>query len=144
MNLKVKEFLSDLIRLIIAFVFILSSIEKLKNPFAFALAIDAYGIFPDFLINFFTLIIPWLELFIGFGLIFKFKLKANLVLYFLMILGFTFLVLFAIIKGLNIECGCYGESSSKIGFTKLLENILLMTGCLFVYFSQTNKTKTEN
>lgn len=134
MNLKLKSILLDLIRLALAFIFIISSIEKMKNPYAFALSVDAYQIFPNWIINLSVLLIPWFELFIAFGLIFRYKLKANLILYILLMLLFTLLVVVAIIKGLDIECGCYGESSSKVGLTKLLENILIMIGCFILYF----------
>ncbi len=70
MNSKFKIILYDLIRYALAFLFILASIEKLKNPYAFALSIDAYQIFPDWITNISTFFIPWLELFIGFGLLF--------------------------------------------------------------------------
>ncbi len=131
--MNIKLILLDIIRLILAFIFILSSIEKLKDPYAFALSVDAYQIFPDWIINLSALLIPWFELFIGFGLIFKYKLKANLIFYIFLMFSFTILVIIAMIKGLDIECGCYGESSSKVGVTKLLENILIMIGGLVVY-----------
>lgn len=126
MNSKFKIILYDLIRYALAFLFILASIEKLKNPYAFALSIDAYQIFPDWITNISTFFIPWLELFIGFGLLFKFKLQANLYLYFVLMISFTILVLIAIIKGLDIECGCFGESSSKVGLIKLIENTFII------------------
>lgn len=128
MKLKIRTYSLELIRLILAFLFILAAIEKLKNPFAFALTIDAYQIFPSFFINIATTLIPWFELFIGFGLLFNFKIKANLYLYFVLMIAFTILVVVAITKGLDIECGCFGESSSKVGFSKILENLLIILG----------------
>lgn len=133
MKLNIKIILFDIIRLILAFIFVLSSIEKLKDPYAFALSVDAYQVFPDWIVNLSTLLIPWLELFIAFGLIFKFKLRANLILFGSLMIMFTLLVVIAMIKGLDIECGCYGESSSKVGLTKLVENILIIIGCSILY-----------
>lgn len=135
MNLKIKKLLLDTIRLTLAFIFILASIEKLKNPYAFALSIDAYEVFPDLIINISTLLIPWFEMFIAFGLIFKFKLKANLILYNFLMFSFTILVIIAMMKGLDIECGCYGESSSKVGLTKLIENIFIILACSIIYLN---------
>ncbi len=128
MKLKIKTYSLELIRLILAFLFILAAIEKLKNPFAFALTIDAYQIFSSFFINIATTLIPWFELFIGFGLFFNFKVKANLYLYFVLMVAFTILVVVAIIKGLDIECGCFGENSSKVGLSKIFENLFIILG----------------
>lgn len=132
MKTKIKTYFLELIRFVLAFLFILAAIEKLTNPFAFALSIDAYQIFPEWVTNISTFFIPWLELFIGFGLLFKFKLKANLYLYLFLMIAFTLLVLVALLKGLDIECGCYGESSTKIGLVKLFENILIVVFVLLL------------
>ncbi|MCX8057658.1 MAG: hypothetical protein N3F03_08630 [Ignavibacteria bacterium] len=126
MKLKLKTYSLEFIRLVLAFLFILASIEKLKNPFAFALSIDAYRIFPEFFVNMSVLIIPWLELFVGFGLLFNYKLRLNLFVYLFLMVTFTLLVVFAVIKGLDIECGCFGESSSKVGLKKIFENLLII------------------
>lgn len=133
MKTKLRVLILDLVRYALAFLFVLAAIEKIKDLYAFALVIDSYKIFPPIIVNVSTILIPWLELFIGFGLIFRFKLKANLLLYLLLMFTFTTLVSLALIKGLDIECGCYGENSSKIGLTKLFENILIIIGCLTVY-----------
>ena len=143
MKLNMKIILFEIIRLILAFIFVLSSIEKLKDPYAFALFVDAYQVFPDWIVNLSTLLIPWLELFIAFGLIFKFKLRANLILFGSLMIMFTLLVVIAMIKGLDIECGCYGESSSKVGLVKLVENFIIILSCLILYYHihvQNNKS----
>lgn len=136
MKSKIQKYFLEIIRFVLAFLFILAAVEKLKNPYAFALSIDAYQIFPEWITNISTFLIPWLEIFIGFGLLFKFKLKANLYLYLFLMVVFTLLVLIAMIKGLDIECGCYGESSTKIGLVKLFENILIIVFVLLIIKKQ--------
>lgn len=126
MKIEVKNILFEIIRIILAFLFILSALQKLRSLENFALSVDAYQIFAATLVNLITLIIPWLELFVGFGLLFRYKLKANLILYLIMMISFTILVFIAMVKGLDIECGCFGESSAKVGFIKLVENFIII------------------
>ncbi len=126
MKIEVKKFLFEIIRIFLAFLFILSSLEKFRSLENFALSVDAYQIFPSILVNLITLIIPWLELFVAFGLLFKYKLKANLILYLTLMISFTILVFIAMIKGLDIECGCFGESSTKVGTIKVVENFIII------------------
>ncbi len=126
MKSKIITSLLDVIRLILAFIFIFAGIEKIKSPHNFAISIDAYQIFSDWIINFIVILIPWLELFVGFGIIFGYKLKANLYLYIFMMISFTVLILIAMVKGLDIECGCFGEHSTKVGFQKLMENLFII------------------
>lgn len=126
MKIELKKYSLEILRLILAFIFILSALEKFKSLESFALNVDAYQIFPAIVVNLIVVIIPWLELFVGFGLLFKFKLRANLLLYLILMISFTILVMIAMIKGLDIECGCFGESSTKVGLTKIIENMMII------------------
>ena len=126
MKIEIKKYSLELIRLILAFLFILSALQKFKSLETFALNVDAYQIFPAFLVNLITIIIPWLELFIGTGLLFKYKLQSNLIFYLFMMISFTILVFIAMIKGLDIDCGCFGESSTKVGLAKIMENLVII------------------
>jgi putative oxidoreductase len=132
MKIEIKKYSLELIRLILAFLFILSALQKFKSLESFALNVDAYQIFSATLVNLITMIIPWFELFIGFGLLFKFKLRANLLLYLTLMISFTILVVIAMIKGLDIECGCFGESSTKVGLQKVAENMIIVLGNLIL------------
>jgi putative oxidoreductase len=132
MKIEIKKYSLELIRLILAFLFILSALQKFKSLETFALSVDAYQIFPAFLVNLITIIIPWLELFIGTGLLFKYKLQSNLIFYLFMMISFTILVFIAMIKGLDIDCGCFGESSTKVGVQKVAENMIIVLGNLIL------------
>ena len=126
MKIELKKYSLEILRLVLAFIFILSALEKFKSLESFALNVDAYQIFPAIVVNLIVVIIPWLELFVGFGLLFKFKLRANLLLYLILMICFTILVVIAMIKGLDIECGCFGESSTKVGLVKIIENMMII------------------
>jgi len=126
MKIELKKYSLEILRLILSFIFILSALEKFKSLESFALNVDAYQIFPAIVVNLIVVIIPWLELFVGFGLLFKFKLRANLLLYLILMICFTILVVIAMIKGLDIECGCFGESSTKVGLVKIIENMMII------------------
>lgn len=137
---KFRTLLLTLLRLILALIFLIAAIEKLKSPEDFALSIDAYGVFPDGIINFLTIFIPWLELFISFGLIFQFKLRANLYLYLFLMSAFTLIVAYAMIIGLDIECGCFGENSEKVGWKKILENALIIFGVIILLMNEKSES----
>jgi len=126
MNEKLKSLLIKMFRYILAFIFLVSALEKFKSLENFALSIDAYRIFGEGLINFLTITVPSIELFIAFAIIFDYRLTSTLFLYLIMMLSFTALVIFAMIKGLDISCGCFGESSTKVGIKKLIENLLII------------------
>ncbi|MFA3781930.1 MauE/DoxX family redox-associated membrane protein [Melioribacteraceae bacterium 4301-Me] len=125
-----------IIRIFLSFLFIFSGIEKIKDPNAFAAAITNYHILPNFLINFFAISLPWIETFTGILLLFKFFEKENLCIIFSMLSVFTIAVVVALIRGINIDCGCFGTlNSEKVGVQKIVENILILviTAVLFIY-----------
>ena len=56
-------------RLVLGFIFIYASIDKIIDPASFSDSIDNYHVIPSELSNLAALIIPWIELFIGLSFI---------------------------------------------------------------------------
>ena len=118
-----------IVRLYVALVFILSGLEKINDLAAFSDAIENYKLLPLELINIFAIIIPWVEVVAGTFLLFGIFIKENSVIIFSLLAFFTLAVLLAVIKGLNIDCGCQGTSQGQqVGVLKLVENIALLFG----------------
>ncbi|MDD5231558.1 MAG: hypothetical protein PHC43_09535, partial [Candidatus Marinimicrobia bacterium] len=51
-------------------------------------------------------------------------------------IGFIMLIISAIARGLNIECGCFtlSESGSLVSWKRVIEDILILAGGLFIFF----------
>lgn len=121
-------------RYVLGFIFIYASIEKIYDPQEFATAIARYDLIPNYLINFLSVLIPWIELVCGFGLIFGYYLKENAIIYLVLMTVFTLLVLISMIRGLDISCGCFGsEEATKVGMLKLTENIGILLIAIYVF-----------
>ena len=69
--------------------------------------------------------LPATELLLGLMLILGLWPVAGLLLNAGLMTGFLILVSQAWIRGLDIECGCYGSEGSTIGLFKVLQNIVL-------------------
>ncbi len=133
---KNKYFLL-LSRIIIALVFIFAGIEKISNPESFAVSIENYRLFPIFSINIFALIVPWIEVFAGVLLLFNSYVKESSFLINSLLVFFIAIIIVAIIRGLDIECGCFGTmDAQKAGFSKIAENITLLILGINVYIQQ--------
>lgn len=98
-------------RLILGGVFIYSAVVKISNPTQFALAVAGYRFLPDQLVGLFSLTLPMVELVSGIGLVFsKWSRESAAVICGLLgmfLIGLTQ----AMIRGLNISCGCFGSDS---------------------------------
>lgn len=125
-----------IIRVVLAFVFIYAGVEKIADPESFSKAIYNYKLFPEFTINFFAITIPWLEIICGVLLLFGIEIKANASIFSFLLLFFIVIILISLMRGLNIDCGCFG-SSSPVAWNKIFENFfLLIGGILLILFSR--------
>jgi uncharacterized membrane protein YphA (DoxX/SURF4 family) len=86
------------------------------------------------MINIVALTMPWIEIVCGIFLIVGFRLKANAFIAGGMLVVFNVAVLYAMSLGLNIDCGCFSERATMVGWTKLGENMLTIILALYVYF----------
>ena len=88
-------------------VFIYASYSKILDPVSFSTDIHNYGVTPFYIENLISLILPWVELFIGLGLISGLKYEASLDLSIYIMILFIFLITQAYLRGKSIDCGCF-------------------------------------
>ena len=122
-----------LIRCIIGIVFLWACYSKILDPGNFSREIANYHAVPFGLENTIAIILPWVELFIGIGLIAGIYINANAFLSGFLLILFNLLVFQAMIRGFNIECGCGLKEGQMVGYGKLFENFLLLIGSIFVF-----------
>lgn len=149
--MKVNKFLNNdyfllVLRIILGAVFLFASIEKIADPEKFAFSILNYRLIPEFLINLFAITLPWIELIAGLFLVFGIKTyESNFILLSLIII-FTIAIFIALVRGLDIECGCFGTlMAEQIGMQKILENVFLILISVIIGMSKESKysLKTE-
>jgi hypothetical protein len=123
-------------RLILGGVFVWASIYKILHPAAFAGVIANYQLLPDVLVNGYAVTLPWLELLLGFFLIFGLWLPGAVVLSNLLLVVFSGALVFNVARGLDIDCGCF--TSDTIGNPKttwyLVRNAALITVAAYLLF----------
>jgi len=126
-NLSKNKYLLFLFRVIVGFVFLYAGILKISDPSGFSDAINNYDLLPLIFVNFFAIILPWIELVAGLFLLFGISVKENSFIISVLLIVFILAIVISIGRGLNIECGCFGTSSgTKVGIIKLVENIVLL------------------
>ncbi len=137
-NLLENPYLVLLVRVFIGLLFIMSSLEKIVDPAAFAQSIANYKMLPGWLGIFGATVLPWLELLCGFSVLFGALTRGSSLLLSAMLVVFTAAVLVALARGLDIACGCFTQdpTSSRIGWLKVLQNATLIVLTLYLYFSK--------
>jgi len=122
-------------RVLLGIVFLIASYGKILEPEQFSREISNYHFIPFGLENFVAIVLPWIELCIGFGLIFGVMINGSALISGTLLIMFNLLVIQAMIRGFNIECGCGLKEGEMIGWQKLAENFTLLL-ISFIVFKQ--------
>jgi len=146
MNILTNKYLLWFTRLFLGFIFIYAGMQKISEPAAFADSIANYKLIPEFLINFFAVIIPWIEVSAALLLIFGVSLKESAAIINILLVIFILMILISVFRGLDINCGCFGTTNGqKVGLLKILENLgLLAIGFYIFFFSNRKITFSES
>jgi uncharacterized membrane protein YphA (DoxX/SURF4 family) len=131
-----SPWISLIARLVVGGVYVYASVDKIIHPDEFAKIVHNYHILPDFLVNFFALVLPWLELICGIVLIVGTRvlgastILAGLTAVFIVAVGIN------VARGVNIACGCFSTSSQArtLGITLLIQDVVLLFLALHVFW----------
>jgi len=115
-------------------VFLYAAIGKIDNPETFAKEISNYRLIPDVISRASAIILPWIELAIGFLLVFGIRTRTVSFISFVLLFLFTFMVGSAWARGLNIDCGCFSHRVEYVGIKKIIENLLLMAMSISIFY----------
>ncbi|MEW6007671.1 MAG: MauE/DoxX family redox-associated membrane protein [bacterium] len=118
------RWVSFFIRFLIGGLFIYSSIPKIIDPIGFAMSIENYRILPVFLIKPSAFFLSFSLLLIGIALIAGFWTRIAIVLAQVFLLVFIIALFSTIIRGIDIECGCFKGAKLKAKAIFVLDIIL--------------------
>ncbi len=97
------------LRLGLGAVFLYAACSKLRQPWLlFAMAIDAYGVLPQWAVLAVARTLPWLELLIGVLLMAGLWRRVSATISSVLLLVFFAFMLRSYFKGMEIDCGCFG------------------------------------
>ena len=111
-------------RLVLGIIFIGASFDKIIDPRSFSSLIDNYHITPVVLNNLAALFIPWLELVVGICLIRGVYINGASFIVSSLLVFFIFILVQALVRGINLDCGCFSLSSSNLDESELKLNML--------------------
>ena len=137
-KIRQSEYLSLFCRLVIGLIFIYSGLTKVLFPGEFAFAIQNYQILPDSLTNLAALLTPWLEIYCGLFLIAGIYQRASAILISGMLFVFIIALFSAMIRGLDINCGCFGRET-QIDWRRIVEDIVLLLLSAYLVFQPSRR-----
>lgn len=102
-------------RLVLGLLFMYTAIGKIADPKEFASDVAHYRVLPYWSLHIFAFVLPWLEFITGLCLVSGIWTRAASLLMSGMLLVFIIALLQAMVRGLNIGCGCFSGASHGLG-----------------------------
>lgn len=127
-----RPWIEWLLRLAVGGSFVFAGALKIADPAEFAVAVGNYRVAPHELINTVAILLPWIEVVAGLFVLSGVWLRAAAFVIACLTLGFALLIVSALVRGLNIECGCFGTVGGRnIGLVNLaIDTTLLLLAVL--------------
>lgn len=134
-------------RLVLGTIFVYAAIGKIVDPRAFAEVVYKYQILPDFFINLSAIILPWMEVGIGLSLILGICLPGAVVLSNLLLMCFLGSIVFNMMRGLDVHCGCFslsveGTAHAPMAWYVTRDSLLLLPALYLFYGTFRGKRQT--
>ncbi|SDI16472.1 BT_3928 family protein [Chryseobacterium jejuense] len=132
--------IKGLLRFIIAVIFILSGFVKAVDLVGFSFKMEEYFSPAVFNIPFFekfallfSIIVVVLELFLGFMLLLKMKLKFTLSALIALCVFFGFLTFYSAYFNVVTDCGCFGDAIKFTPWQSFFKDVALLVGLIILF-----------
>jgi len=135
--------LASILRIALGVIFVYAAWIKLREPWAmFAIAIDSYQILPAWAVELVARALPWFELLLGGLLIAGVWRRVSGAAASLLLAVFFSLMVRAMAKGMQIDCGCFGPGE-RLSWMTLLRDGALLASSLFVTLGSRRPLQAE-
>jgi len=133
------------LRLLLAYVFLAAGIPKFLDPTTFAEQTANYSLMASFA-PLIAVALPPIEIAAGVALLVAPRTwrQAATLITFCMMCVFTYAVYQAWARGIDIECGCFGKGSERVGLRKLAENVSLTIATISLFAVEFRRRLSES
>jgi protein-disulfide isomerase len=130
-----RSWLAAVFRLVLGGLWLWAGIEKLQDPRAFAQAVRAYDVLPEWLVKAVGYGLPVLEVCLGVLLVLGVLTRIAAVVSGLLFVVFLVGIIQVAIRGIKISCGCFGGggiSTSTSYALDILRDVVLLALAVFL------------
>jgi len=129
-------------QLLLGGIFIYASLGKIIHVDDFMTVVRNYRILPPLLVKITAYVLPWLEFILGILLVLNIYARVSAGVLTLLLLVFIGAILSTLVRGINIDCGCFWQqinkgtvsSSSPDSVFLILRDILFLIPGIIIFF----------
>lgn len=131
------------LRVGLGLVFLYAGILKILDPVAFAASVAAYKILPYNLNYLVAATLPWVEFACGLLLVTGYRVRAASGIIIAMNLVFMVALASTIVRGLDIDCGCFRQGGEKTSaWIALARDTVFLAAAIFLCVQHEKSTGT--
>lgn len=112
---RLRQGTLTLVRIVLGLIFLYAAYEKILYPWDFAQTVHNYRILPAWAVNAVALVVPWLEALLGVCLMAGLWLPGSFTTATGLLAVFLASLVFNLIRGLDVDCGCFGAGQGSGG-----------------------------
>ncbi len=114
--------------------FIVAAAMKLRDVPALMLSIESFELLPAALIPFVAYTVPWVEIASGLALIYGFWSRSAAALAGVTYLVFTGALASVLLRGMEVDCGCFGAltGGGPVTWLSVVRNLVFFAACAAV------------
>lgn len=135
------RFINFILRFVLGAVFIFAGALKIYDPATFATDIANYRLLPHAWVNLLAITLPWIEVLAGLLLVVGIWVRPSALLVTAMLVVFLVAVSQALVRGLDIRCGCFGTfGGRRAGLQTLLTDLVLLAMAVWLTWKRKEDT----
>ncbi len=135
------------VQVLLGLVFCITGWAHLQNEMMFYADLIQYGLVPDFVAPFVTILLPWMHFVIGAAMLANRFSIGSAAIGTILLLAFTAAQGYVYFSGKVVDCGCLGVlHQDKVGIATLVRTMVLFFMGLSVWwwYGQSRSTMTAN
>ncbi len=129
-------------RLVLGGLFVYAGAAKALEPLDFAQNIRNYQLVGQSLSFMAALVLPWLEILAGACLVAGIWKRGAALVISVLLVFFIVLTAVTMVRGLDVDCGCFGPAARKAGWGVILEDLGMLALGLVVLLEKRTGTRT--
>lgn len=128
-------------RIVLGSLFVYAGVVKALDPLDFAQSVRNYDLVGQSLAFIAAIVLPWLEILSGAFLITGIWKRGAAIVISALLVFFIILTIVTVIRGLDVDCGCFGAIDRKAGLGVILEDLAMLYLGLCVLFEPKSKNR---
>lgn len=112
-NREIGFWIEFLLRLTLAAFFLIAGVLKIVEPKSLTTAIETYQVLPYTASFLLALLLPWIEVFAGLGVLLKKLYSGSLLLLCSLLIVFIIALSQGFFRGLDVTCGCFSSADQE-------------------------------